>query len=225
MSIILGIETATKMCSVAISKDGELMAIKEQGGAYSHAENLNNFIAEVVEKAGITLNDIDVIAVSKGPGSYTGLRIGVSTAKGLCYSLNKPLISADTLKVLAKSITENNVLVRPMIDARRMEVYTAAYDSASTEVAPIEAKIVDETSFADELANNKVVFLGDGAEKCKEVLGAHPNAIFIDDKHPSAKELNALALEKLKANELENVAYFEPFYLKDFVATTPKKLL
>lgn len=213
------------MCSVAISKDGELMAIKEQGGAYSHAENLNNFIAEVVEKAGITLNDIDVIAVSKGPGSYTGLRIGVSTAKGLCYSLNKPLISADTLKVLAKSITENNVLVRPMIDARRMEVYTAAYDSASTEVAPIEAKIVDETSFADELANNKVVFLGDGAEKCKEVLGAHPNAIFIDDKHPSAKELNALALEKLKANELENVAYFEPFYLKDFVATTPKKLL
>lgn len=226
MSIILGIETATKMCSVALSKDGVLLAKKEEGGEYTHAENLNTFILDVCEQAQIELKDIDAIAVSKGPCSYTGLRIGVSTAKGLCYSLNKPLISVDTLQAMAKSQNDfRDSLIVPMIDARRMEVYTAIYDEENNQIEPISAKIIDENSFVDYLEKGKLIFFGDGAAKCKSVLEKHPNAIFVDEVHPSAEFVNQLAFEKLNNNQLEDVAYFEPFYLKDFVATTPKKLL
>jgi len=234
MSLILGIETATKMCSVALSDGEKLLAFKEYGGDYSHAENLNGFIQEVMDQAKVKLSDVDAIAVSKGPGSYTGLRIGVSTAKGLCYSLNKPLISVETLQAMAINpsvknpsgeVQGNDILFCPMIDARRMEVYTAIYEEGGKELVPISAKIIDENSFSDLLKTNKVVFFGDGALKCKEVLSHQPNAIFVEDIEPSAQYLNQFAFSKFVENNFEDVAYFEPFYLKDFIATTPKKLL
>jgi len=362
MSIILGIETATKICSVAISDDEKLLAIKEEGGAYSHAEKLTVFIQDVLKQAGKSLQDIDVVAVSKGPGSYTGLRIGVSTAKGLCYALGIPLIAVDTLQAMAKNTPPNlpstdgegmpryyttdsqrwnlllekakehrkkpteaemvlwkflrakqlgfkfrrqhpvdrfipdfvciekkliievdgkihdfqkeedkvrteilnengfkvirfkneeiicnidevvlkiitqlqslpsgeikrDLLFSPMIDARRMEVYTALYDKNNNLVEEITAKIIDEHSFAEHLKNNKILFFGDGAEKCKEVLSKNKNALFSELGMPSAKTINEIALQKLNKKELEDVAYFEPYYLKDFIATTAKKLL
>lgn len=225
---ILGIETATKMCSVAISDGENLLAIKEEGGEYSHAEKLNGFIESCLQQAGINLQEIDVIAVSKGPGSYTGLRIGVSTAKGLCYSLNKPLISVDTLQAMALKMQAEPIkadLYAPMIDARRMEVYTALYNFKNEKVKNVEAKIIDENSFVEELKTKHVVFFGDGAEKCKTVLAQNSNAIFSKEILPSAQFINQVALQKLNNNEFEDVAYFEPYYLKDFIATTAKKLL
>ncbi|MGE0561609.1 MAG: tRNA (adenosine(37)-N6)-threonylcarbamoyltransferase complex dimerization subunit type 1 TsaB [Flavobacteriales bacterium] len=227
MSLILGIETATKMCSVAISRNGVLLAMKEVGGEYSHSENLNHFIELVCKEAKIQLNEIDAVAVSKGPGSYTGLRIGVSSAKGLCYGLEKPLIAVDTLKVLTLPVINSNSLEEetlfcPMIDARRMEVYTALYNSKLEMVESISAKIIDEYSFADILEKQKTVFFGDGAEKCKALLSEYKNAVFINDIEPSAKYVNQLALEKLNKQQFEDVAYFEPYYLKEFLATMPK---
>lgn len=233
MSLILGIETATKMCSVALSDENGLLALKEVGGEYSHAENLNLFVSDVCMQAGKELKDIDAVAVSKGPGSYTGLRIGVSAAKGFCTALDIPLISVDTLQAMAlvgsKSLLsgeiERGVLFSPMIDARRMEVYTALYDNEGNKIEDISAKIIDENSFEKELKSGKVVFFGDGAEKCREALESNPNAIFIEEVHPSAQYINEIALEKFNKKEFEDVAYFEPFYLKDFIATIPKKLL
>lgn len=223
--LILGIETATKICSVAISDGEKILALKEEGGEYSHAEKLNGFIEECLAKAGITLQDIDAIAVSKGPGSYTGLRIGVSTAKGLCYSLNKPLISVDTLQAMAFKQNQQADLYCPMIDARRMEVYTALYDINNQLVEKVSAKIIDESSFSEYLNTKKIAFFGDGAEKCKVVLEGNSNAIFRLDGMPSAQFINEIASQKLQENKFEDVAYFEPYYLKDFVATTAKKLL
>ena len=375
MSLILGIETATKICSVALSENGKLLALKEEGGAYSHSEKLTVFIQEVLDKAGKTLKDIDAVAVSKGPGSYTGLRIGVSAAKGLCYGLGIPLISVSTLQAMArnpslilpkgemipryhttdsqmwnllldkakkhrKSPTEAEVvlwkylrakqlgfkfrrqhpvdrfipdficieksliievdggihlqqkeqdearteilnergfkvirfkneevlcdierviskikeeldllpsrnalnrsqflpygeikrgdvsiLFCPMIDARRMEIYTALFDRGNNEMEPISAKIIDKESFAEQLKEHQIIFFGDGAEKCKESLGDNSNAVFSENGFPSAEFINQIATEKFDKEEFEDVAYFEPFYLKDFVATTPKKLL
>ena len=231
MSLILGIETATKICSVAISRDEKLLALKEIGGEYSHSENLNHFIELACAEAKITLNQLDAIAISKGPGSYTGLRIGVSTAKGLCYGLDKPLIAVDTLKAMAVRLIDSlsdsenwgGALFCPMIDARRMEVYTALYNSNFEMIEPISAKIIDENSFTNFLDKNKVVFFGDGAEKCKSLLNNHPNAVFIDNVEPSAQYVNQLASSKFKQGIFEDVAYFEPYYLKEFLATTPKK--
>ena len=172
MSLILGIETSTKICSVAISNGDKLLAIKEEGGEYSHSEKLTVFIQDVLKESGKKIADIDVIAVSKGPGSYTGLRIGVSVAKGLCYSLNKPLVSVDTLQAMAlgASINGEYDLYCPMIDARRMEVYTALYDINNKVVQPVSAKIIDESSFDENLKDNQIVFFGDGAHKCEEAL-------------------------------------------------------
>lgn len=225
--IILGIETATKICSVAISKGNQLLALVEEGGEYSHAEKLNGFIQECLSKANLSLNQIDAIAVSKGPGSYTGLRIGVSTAKGLCYSLNKPLISVDTLQAMAlKQQQKIKVdLYCPMIDARRMEVYTALYDLNNQLIQEVSAKIIDESSFSEYMSTKKIAFFGDGADKCNEVLEHNSNAIFSIDGMPSAQFINEIALLKIQENKFEDVAYFEPYYLKDFVATTAKKLL
>ncbi|MDG1476746.1 MAG: tRNA (adenosine(37)-N6)-threonylcarbamoyltransferase complex dimerization subunit type 1 TsaB [Vicingaceae bacterium] len=225
MSLILGIETSTKICSVAVSDGEKLLAIEEEGGAYSHSEKLTLFIQKVLDKANVQLKDLDVIAVSKGPGSYTGLRIGVSVAKGLCYALDKPIIAVDTLQAMARNSSLSGDLFCPMIDARRMEVYTALYDVDNKAVTPISAKIIDENSFYEELANQKITFFGDGAEKCKEVLGQAINASFSDKGLPSAEFINQIALEKFQQKEFEDVAYFEPYYLKDFVGTTPKKLL
>ncbi len=227
MTLILGIETSTKICSVAISDGKKLLAIKEEGGEYSHAEKLMAFIQEVLKEANVELNDLDVIAISKGPGSYTGLRIGVSTAKGLCYSLDIPLVSVSTLRAMAKQkpLDLDGVCYCPMIDARRMEVFTSLFDDKNEELNSISAKIIDADSFAEELKENKIVFFGDGADKCQEVLSSHPNAVFSEEGLPSAEFVNEIGLEKYIQEDFEDVAYFEPYYLKDFIATTPKKLL
>ncbi len=223
MAIILNIETATKNCSVCLAENGEVLAIRElNDGNYSHAEKLHPFIQELLSEAKITSNDIGAVAVSKGPGSYTGLRIGVSAAKGMCFAIDKPLISIETLKSLAYSISVEKGLIIPMLDARRMEVYFAVYNSTYEEVREIKAEIIDENSFKEELMKGKVYFLGDGAAKCKDVI-THDNAIFIDDEFPSAKQMAVLSYDKYKISDIEDVAYFEPFYLKDFVAIPEKK--
>jgi len=228
MSLILGIETATKICSVAISENGQLLALKEEGGDYSHSEKITTFIDEVLKKSGKTLKDIDAVAVSKGPGSYTGLRIGVSVAKGLCYALDIPLVSVSTLQAMARNpslLHTGSTFFAPMIDARRMEVYTALFDKNNQEIEPVSAKIIDENSFSTYLKGNKIVFFGDGAEKCKDILLKNRNAVFSNQGLPSAKMINEIAFEKFNNKHFEDVAYFEPYYLKDFIATKSKKVL
>ena len=223
MALILNIETATKNCSVCLAKNGEVLAIRElNDGNYSHAEKLHPFIQELLVETKLTSKDIDAVAVSKGPGSYTGLRIGVSAAKGICFAIDKPLISIETLKSLACNSSVDGGLIIPMLDARRMEVYAAVYNSLYEKVREIKAEIIDKNSFTEELEKGKVYFLGDGVAKCKEVI-IHKNAIFIDDKFPSSKEMAKLSYNKYKKNDIEDVAYFEPFYLKDFVVIPEKK--
>ena len=223
MTYILNIETSTKNCSVSISKNEQVIALKElNNGNYSHAEVLHSFINDVIDEASITLSDLNAVAVSKGPGSYTGLRIGVSAAKGLSFALNIPLISINTLKSLACSLTIESGKIISMLDARRMEVYSAVFDSSFTQVRDIKAEIIDENSFSEYLEKDSIYFIGDGAAKCKEVI-THSNAVFIEEKHPSAKEMAALAYDKYKKNDIEDVAYFEPFYLKDFIVIPQKK--
>lgn len=226
MAKILQIETATQVCSVALSIDGKTVAIKEEHGQNIHASNVTLFIDEVVKAAGLTYQSIDAVDVSKGPGSYTGLRIGVSTAKGLCYALEKPLIAIETLEMMAAVFQMENPeysgLICPMIDARRMEVYTSVYNSSLEVIKPTSAKIIDETSFADLLSQNKITFLGDGAAKCAETLH-HPNAVFSDQNFNAASYMSALASKAYNQEHFEDVAYFEPFYLKDFVVTQSKK--
>ena len=221
--IILNIETATKNCSVSLAINGKIIAIRElNNGNYSHAEVLHPFITDILKEAQVNSNEIDAIAVSKGPGSYTGLRIGVSAAKGLCFAFGKPLIALKTLTSLANAISIDTGFVVPMIDARRMEVYAAVFDENVKEIREIKAEIIDSNSFSDYLEINKVYFLGDGAAKCKDII-THKNAIFIDDKFPSSREMAVLSYNKFKKNDIEDVAYFEPFYLKDFVAIPEKK--
>ncbi len=223
MSYILNIETATKNCSVSISKSGELVALEElNDGNYSHAEKLHVFIESVLKKAAISFSDLDAVSVGKGPGSYTGLRIGVSAAKGLCFGLEIPLMAIETLTILANSISVTDGVLVPMLDARRLEVYSAVFAPDYQQIRETQAQIIDETSFVEYLNKGKVYFLGDGAEKCKEII-KHENAVFIDGKSPSTNEMARLSYEKLKKNDIEDVAYFEPYYLKDFVGTKPKK--
>ncbi|GER58267.1 tRNA (adenosine(37)-N6)-threonylcarbamoyltransferase complex dimerization subunit type 1 TsaB [Patiriisocius marinus] len=221
MATILCIETATTNCSVALSINGSVIALTEDnplnegGKKFSHAEKLHTYIDEVLGKAEISKHQLDAIAISKGPGSYTGLRIGVSAAKGLCYALDIPLISIPTLTSLAAQVNDA-VTVIPMLDARRMEVYTATFDTARKQVTDTEAKIIDETSFNDTLEKGNVTFIGDGAAKFKEVC-LHPNASFVLNALPSANEMAILAEAKYKISDIEDVAYFEPYYLKDFI--------
>ncbi len=224
LSLILNIETATKNCSVSLSNNGELLILKElNDGNYSHSENLHVFIEEVLKSANKLFSDIDAIAVSKGPGSYTGLRIGVSAAKGLCLSLDKPLISVSTLASLTNTISvKNDAVIIPLIDARRMEVYSAVFDSDYNQIREVKAEIIDSNSFSLYLSKGKAYFLGDGADKCKSIIN-HKNAIFLNDYFPSAKQMAKLSYVKYKKNDIEDVAYFEPFYLKDFLVTQSKK--
>lgn len=226
MATILQIETATSVCSVALSVNGKTVALKEEKAPNIHASSLTLFIEEVMKSADVSYASLDAIAVSKGPGSYTGLRIGVSTAKGLCFALDKPLIAINTLKMMASGYLSQHPnfggLVCPMIDARRMEVFTAVYSHDLAEVQHTHAKIIDEKSFAPELQNHFVAFIGDGAEKCKLTLD-HPNAHFYSDNFNSAALMSELVDEAFTSKSFEDVAYFEPFYLKDFVLTTPKK--
>ena len=223
MEYILNIETATKNCSVALAKKGLTIVFKEIAEeGYSHAEKLHVFIEEIITEAGITVKDLSAVAVSQGPGSYTGLRIGVSAAKGLCFALEIPLIAIDTLQVLASQVTKKDGLIIPMIDARRMEVYSAIYNSVLLKVRETEAEIISEQSFNH--ISETVYFIGDCAAKCKTVLNKK-NFIFLENiKYPSAKEMSVLSYTKFKANEIVDVAYFEPYYLKDFMITTPAKL-
>jgi tRNA threonylcarbamoyladenosine biosynthesis protein TsaB len=256
MPIILSIETSTKACSAAIHQDGKLLSVSELYNEKSSSGMLTTLIEHVVKTASLTLQDVDAIAVAKGPGSYTGLRIGVSTAKGLCFTLEKPLIAINTLEAIAFQLSIGwysawrhsagrhsagrhsavnyqlggsplSIFLCPMLDARRMEVYCAVYKVDTLELLePTQAKIIDETSFADLFENHKIIFFGDGAEKCHAILGNNPNAVFLDQViFPSAKSIGELATRSFEQQKFENVADFEPFYLKEFVGTTPKKAI
>ena len=221
-SFILNIETSTTNCSVSLSKEGETLFLKEDyNDNYSHAERLHVYIDDVLKQAKISLTNLEAIAVSKGPGSYTGLRIGVSAAKGLCYALNKPLISISTLEALVHQINVEDGVIVPMLDARRMEVYSAVFNSEHKQIRDIEAQVLDENSFTKYLEIGKVYFIGNGVEKTKTLIN-HSNAVFVENKLPSANEMGLLAFTKYKINDTEDVAYFEPYYLKDFIALKSK---
>ncbi|WP_299431491.1 tRNA (adenosine(37)-N6)-threonylcarbamoyltransferase complex dimerization subunit type 1 TsaB [uncultured Maribacter sp.] len=224
MAIILNLETATTNCSVSIAKDGELIVLKEHNSSnYSHAEQLHVFIEEALQEASLSIKDIDAIAVSKGPGSYTGLRIGVSAAKGLCFSLDVPLISIATLESMSYQVVmEENAVIIPVLDARRMEVYSSVFNASYSEIRETRAEIIDESSFRDYTEKGKVIIAGSGAEKCKEIL-THPNFEFYTTVIPSAKEMASLSYQKFKDKNFQDVAYFEPYYLKDFVLLQKKK--
>ncbi len=226
MAFILHIETGTNICSVCIAKDGKKTALKESDTPNVHSRVLTPFIQELFKENHLNIKDLDAIAISKGPGSYTGLRIGTSTAKGLAYSLSCPLISVGTLQNMAYGARSNardaNTLLAPMIDARRMEVYVQLFDNQMNEKSEIEAKIIDEESFKEILQEKEIIFFGSGAQKCSKVI-QHKNAIFLENQYPSSEYMIPFAEEKFHKQEFEDTAYFEPFYLKDFIATKPKK--
>ena len=227
MAYILTIETSTEVCSAALFKNDQLVAHKEEGGQYSHAEKLAVFIESLFQESELTPQDLSAVAVSRGPGSYTGLRIGVSMAKGLCFALNIPLISIDTLKSMAWGLAHikmEKALLCPMIDARRMEVYAALFTSSLENIKAVEAIVVEPHFLQKELEENDVYIFGNGAEKCVPVLN-NPNLKYIENQHPSASKMGELAMEKFSRNHFEDVAYFEPFYLKDFIAIKGKKLV
>lgn len=218
MGLILNLETATTNCSVSIARDGELLALREHDSAnYSHAEELHNFIKEALYATSLAFSDLEAIAVSKGPGSYTGLRIGVSAAKGLCFSLDLPLISVPTLESMAHQKKMGNFdFVIPVLDARRMEVYSAVFDANLNMVRETKAEIITDISFLEFADKGKVLMLGSGAHKCKETL-IHPNFEFDTAIVPSSREMVQLSHLKYKEKDFEDLAYFEPFYLKDFI--------
>lgn len=226
MSCILNIETATEVCSVAISKDSEIIYYKEETKGPSHAILLGVFVNDAVKELRKKDIKLDAVAVSCGPGSYTGLRIGVSEAKGLCYGLNIPLIALSTLKIMAQGVLHNynidkDSILCPMIDARRMEVYDVLLNKELDELRPVSADIIDENSFSEILKDNNIIFFGNGAAKCKDVLPIE-NTRFLEGIYPKASDMVKLANDAYDKNEFVDVAYFEPFYLKEFVATTPK---
>ena len=228
-NIILLLETATESCSVALSSGNKIIAEKYINEPKSHASLLAKYTQDILVENNITIQDCSAVAVSEGPGSYTGLRVGVSCAKGLCYGANKPLIAVGTLDTIAQCAIDNGLtdddtyLIVPMIDARRMEVYTASFNSKGEAISKTEAVILNEDSFKEELEKGKVLFTGNGAEKFKTLVN-HPNAIFAEQL-PHATGMRVIAAECLNKKEFKDAAYFEPFYLKDFVAGKPKKLL
>ena len=224
---ILHIETATDVCSVALSRGAELIGLKEEAGGNNHAKNLLPFVEEALKQGGCTIRDLDGVAVSIGPGSYTGLRIGVSTAKGIAYTAGIPVMAISTLEGIAQGAKQlwaetasEPVQIVPMIDARRMEVFTTRYDFEMNPLEEVSSKIVEENTFAELLSEQKVLFCGNGMPKCRELLSVFPNAHFIDTP-VSAKNLLPAALKKWQAQDFEDVAYFEPFYLKEYVAAKP----
>lgn len=229
MSCILHIETSTEVCSVSASQDGASIFSKEDFNGPSHAVVLGVFVDEALSFIDNHAIPLDAVAVSCGPGSYTGLRIGVSMAKGICYGRNVPLIAIPTPEVMTVPVLlfqdlPEDALLCPMIDARRMEVYAAIYDRSLKVKREIGADIIDENSYAEFLAEHPVYFFGNGAAKCREKI-THPNAHFIENIHPLAKWMFPLAERAMAEKDFKDVAYFEPFYLKEFVASIPKKLL
>lgn len=228
MSLILSIETSTTVCSVALTREGDTLATQKLFLEKSHSTLLTVVIQSLLDHTEVQKEDLSAIAVSKGPGSYTGLRIGVSTAKGLCYALDKPLIGINTLHAMAQEVSQyrtDNGLLCPMLDARRMEVYTALYDAELNEIDKTKALILDESSFEETLSQNNVLFFGNGSDKFQDLVSTNSSARFIPNITPSASAVGVLAAKALEKGIVEDVAYFEPFYLKDFMATKPKKLL
>ena len=233
MALILCIETGTDICSVGIARDGELTSLRESDQGRDHAKHLGLFVDELLRETGIAPDELDAVAVGMGPGSYTGLRIGVSFAKGLCYGLNIPLIAVGSLDALAEVAIEDyeagildvdnwdDALLCPMVDARRMEVYTRLYNAKGEPLSEVSAEIIDENSFAEQRVERQMVIFGNGAAKCCEVL---PDATYINIT-PSARGLARLAQQRLDNGQTEDIAYFEPFYLKDFVVIPSKKRL
>lgn len=232
MALILNIETSTEVCSVALSQDGLVTHLRENLAGQNHAMLLTVFIKELLAESKITMNQLDAVAVSGGPGSYTGLRIGVSVAKGICYAAHLPLIAITSLEAMADHVIHNlenihpvqadNILFCPMIDARRMEVYTSFYDKNGLQVRGVQADIIDHQSYLKYLDNNSVLFFGNGADKCRETI-SHPNAVFFDHILSSAQHMAPLSERYYMNQQFVDLAYYEPYYLKDFVATIPVK--
>ena len=231
MARILLIETATAVCSVVLVECGVEVQHFQSSEGNDHAARLTMFIQDIFNFQGISATDLDAVAVSMGPGSYTGLRIGVSVAKGLCYAADKPLISVSTLEAMAAGLKDRLIMEKtydekalfcPMIDARRMEVYSAVYNNELGIIRSIEAEVIDENSFKDLLDSNKIYFFGSGAPKTTAFLGQNSNSILIGDFIPSASHMIKIARQKYSAGLFEDVAYFEPFYLKDFIAGKPR---
>lgn len=223
MALILNIETSTSACSAALCKNGQVIALQESLHTNVHAEKLAVFINVIMEQANTSYSALDAIAIGTGPGSYTGLRIGTSTAKGLCYALNKPLLAIPTLKAMACAtaaiVKRDDIYYCAMIDARRQEVYTGLYDYRGKEIAPVEAKILDTHSFADILNEQEIAFSGDGMPKMKKLSSPDDvHRIWVDEVYASAKNIAPMSEEYFSRKEFADVAYYEPFYLKDFVA-------
>jgi len=224
MSLILSIETSTTVCSAAIHDAGRLLGVSEVHIGQSHASKLAVLIDNLQAQTGVTLDQLKAIGVTSGPGSYTGLRIGTSTAKGLCYALNIPLLAVNALELMASQVMTGNTegaLLCPMIDARRMEVYSLLQNVQGDQLQPVEAKIIDEQSYSEWLENNTVIFFGDGAPKCRSVI-THRNARFIDGVYPTAGHLGELIFKKFHQEAFEDLVQFEPFYLKEFMIKKPE---
>lgn len=228
MTYILSIETATRVCSVALHQDGELIVSQHLHIDKSHSGLLTVLMQNSLQYAGIGMSAINAVAVSAGPGSYTGLRIGASTAKGICYALDTPLIAINTLEAMAfdaARFAPRQALLCPMIDARRMEVYFLLANAQQEVLVPAAPKVIDAQSFGQELEQQPVYFFGDGAAKCRPLLGSHPHARFIEGLVPSAIPIGAMAYQRYLAGQFEDVAYFEPVYLKEFQGSKPKTLV
>lgn len=223
MALILNLETATTNCSVNVAEDGNILAIKEHNTpSFSHSEQLHLFIQECLVSAAVAIQDLDAVAVSKGPGSYTGLRIGVSTAKGLCFALGRPLIAVPTLQSMAMQMAlDKGELIIPVLDARRMEVYSAVFDDVGQQIRETRAEIIDQDSFSEYLGYNKVFIAGPGASKMEAVLKTD-TFVFETEIIPSSTQMATLSYEKFRKKDFEDVAYFEPYYLKDFLSTQKK---
>jgi len=227
MSLILAIETSTVVCSVALFDGPLILGLQELYTEKSHSQFLTPMVGNVVDQAGYKLEVLDAVAISMGPGSYTGLRIGTSTAKGLCFALDIPLISVNTLMAMVYGMNEfnqNGKLLCPMIDARRMEVFSMVTDDKMKILEDTQAKVIDELSYHQFLQEYEMLFFGNGSDKCKKILSKNPNAHFIKGVNPSASNMGDLAWKKYQNKKFEDLAYFEPFYLKSFQATKPKKL-
>jgi len=232
MALILNLETSTQVCSVAVARDGNCISVARSKELMGHAANLTLLIEKVLEQSETGINQLDAVAVSQGPGSYTGLRIGVSTAKGIAYASDLRLIGVPTLQALAIEAKQSGIsrklfekkkidLLCSMIDARRMEVYSAIFDTEYNLFRDVEAEIINDESYREVLSERKVLFFGNGSEKCKELIN-HKNAFFLDGLDASAGSMVPLSEKLYNENKFEDLAYFEPFYLKDFIPTTPK---
>ncbi len=229
--MILSLETSTPVCSVALHQEGKVISYAEIFIAHAHSDNLSVMIKNVLEQGKCKMTDLQAVAISKGPGSYTGLRIGTSAATGLCFALDIPLIAINTLKALAAQmqnkiyglIQDENALLCPLLDARRAEVYRAIFDKNLNEILPTEAKVIEKDTFEELLVKQKVVFFGNGAEKTKDLITQNERAIFVPNIENSSLGMGKLAFEKFQNKDFEDLAYFEPFYLKDFIAIKPRK--